>query len=479
MVYFSVTFLCTAGLFLALLEDRYRLWTTVAATVVVYGLALGLAYPIRQLITDPVWGDQVACGAGALLFFVTSLFLYTDNILQKLFVALLSLCDFAFLSFFVPLFLGVLPFPVAGGLAGALSIAAALLFTLLLGLCLYRPLHHYSDRGVSGFLVGMCLLLCFVYLLCLGQFDFLFRARVLAGRLLLAALLYGGMIFCLPLPVPGRAVPGPHRRGRPPGNSMLAMEAGDFTDTLAAVREVQAQPEKATTTPWTPSPSCWRTAWRTRCPSTSARCQEKPPRTPCWPSTTDNPYLSAVIATKAAFAAQNHIEFACSAAVGNNPLKTSELCLVVNELLTRACQDAAAYHGRTAAALHPHPRGGRPAVRGALLRRARPRTSPGSPLKGKSLSQVLAVAVRRRPPPGRPVPGAGEHRPDRGAPQRERLSVSGAPGEDHPPGRRPLLTQPTQYRAALPFLGGGPGLPCKPVKSPPRKETVLMETKTL
>ena len=66
MVYFSVTFLCTAGLFLALLEDRYRLWTTVAATVVVYGLALGLAYPIRQLITDPVWGDQVACGAGAL-----------------------------------------------------------------------------------------------------------------------------------------------------------------------------------------------------------------------------------------------------------------------------------------------------------------------------------------------------------------------------------------------------------------------------
>ena len=72
MVYFSVTFLCTAGLFLALLEDRYRLWTTVAATVVVYGLALGLAYPIRQLITDPVWGDQVACGAGALLLLLVA-----------------------------------------------------------------------------------------------------------------------------------------------------------------------------------------------------------------------------------------------------------------------------------------------------------------------------------------------------------------------------------------------------------------------
>ena len=119
MIYFSVTFLCTAGLFLTLLEDRYRLWTTVLATLVVYGLSLGLAYPIRQLITDPIWGDQAACAAGTLLFFAAACFLYTDNILQKLFVALLSLCDFGFLSFFVPLFLGVLPFPVAGGLAGA------------------------------------------------------------------------------------------------------------------------------------------------------------------------------------------------------------------------------------------------------------------------------------------------------------------------------------------------------------------------
>ena len=155
MVYFSVTFLCTAGLFLALLEDRYRLWTTVAATVVVYGLALGLAYPIRQLITDPVWGDQMACGAGALLFFVTSLFLYTDNILQKLFVALLSLCDFAFLSFFVPLFLGVLPFPVAGGLAGAFKTPTrAARISALIGIQVQQIIPRSRNGTNSGSLGG-------------------------------------------------------------------------------------------------------------------------------------------------------------------------------------------------------------------------------------------------------------------------------------------------------------------------------------
>ena len=91
-------------------------------------------------------------------------------------------------------------------------------------------------------------------------------------------------------------------------------------------------------------------------------CQENAAANPMLAQYTDNPYLSAVIATKAAFAAQNHIEFACSAAVGKNPLKTSELCLVVNELLTPGLPGRRRLRRGTAAALHPHPRGGRPAV---------------------------------------------------------------------------------------------------------------------
>ena len=122
MLYLSIVLLCGAGLFLALLEDRYRFWTTLAVTAVVYGLSLGLSVPLRGLIPDPAAGDQAACAAGCLLFFVSSLFLYRNNPLQKFFVALLTLCDFAFLGAFVPLFLGVLPFSTAGGLGGALSV---------------------------------------------------------------------------------------------------------------------------------------------------------------------------------------------------------------------------------------------------------------------------------------------------------------------------------------------------------------------
>ena len=91
MLYLSIVLLCGAGLFLALLEDRYRFWTTLAVTAVVYGLSLGLSVPLRGLIPDPGVGDQAACAAGCLLFFVSSLFLYRNNPLQKFFVALLTL----------------------------------------------------------------------------------------------------------------------------------------------------------------------------------------------------------------------------------------------------------------------------------------------------------------------------------------------------------------------------------------------------
>ena len=48
---------------------------------------------------------------------------------------------------------------------------------------------------------------------------------------------------------------------------------------------------------------------------------------------------------KAAFAAQNSIHFESNALVGETPLSTAELCVIANELLTRACEDAAAYQG--------------------------------------------------------------------------------------------------------------------------------------
>ena len=76
-----------------------------------------------------------------------------------------------------------------------------------------------------------------------------------------------------------------------------------------------------------------------------ASFKENGARLPILATYSENPYLSAVIAVKAAFAAQNSIHFESNALVGETPLSTAELCVIANELLTRACEDAAAYQG--------------------------------------------------------------------------------------------------------------------------------------
>ncbi len=343
MIYFTIVYLCMAGMFLFLLEDRFRIWTTVAVTAGVYLLSLGAAFVLRRLTWDPVLSQQLPCAAGALLFFLSSLFLYSNNFLQKLFLALLSLSSFTFLGFFIPLVLGVLPFRATGTGAGALSAFLYLLFHLLLGLCLYRPIRHYSDRGPSGFLVGMCLVLLLLYVLSLEKLDFLFRTNIPAARLLAAILLYGAVIFGF------RSL---YQAGRfrekaataAVWSRMLEMESGDFADMLAAVREVRAA-QKAGEYALDTVSVMLADGWADKIPEYVGIAKRNAAQNPILQSYHENPYLNAVIATKAAFAAQNGIAFECNAVTEGAPLKTAELCVIVNEMLTRACTDAAGYSG--------------------------------------------------------------------------------------------------------------------------------------
>lgn len=344
MIYFTIVFLCTAGLFLFLLEDRFRVWATVGVTAAVYLLSLAAAFFLRRIIQGPVLSQQLPCIAGSLLFFLSSLFLYTNNILQKLFLALLSLCNFTFLGFFIPLLLGLFPFSVAGAFAGVFSVLVYVLFTLLTGLCLYRPIRHYSDRGPSGFLLGMCLILAGQYALCLGLFDFLFRGNVFAARLLAASLVYCAVIFGFrSLYQAGRfreraALQAARQR-------ILEMETGDFIDMLTAVREVRAA-QKAGEYALDTVNVMLADGWADKVPEYLSIAKRNAAKNPILAQYHEEPLLNAVIATKAAFAAQNGIEFECNAGEGPLPLQTADACVVVNEILTRACQDASAYPGK-------------------------------------------------------------------------------------------------------------------------------------
>lgn len=393
MIYYTIVFLCMAGLFLSLLTDRFRLWTTLGATGVVYLLSLAIALFLRGHAEDPAAVGQLPCVLGALLFFAASLFLYVNNLLQKLFVALLALSSYAFLEALVPQLLGLLPFSPAGAPGGAISVLVFLLFYLLLALCLYSPIRHYSDRGVSGFLAGMCLLLVFQYILCLGKLDFLFRAVVPAARLLLSTALYLLLIFCF------RSL---YHAGQFREKStwaaaqerMLQLEAGNFDDTMAAVREVrmaQRTGEYALDT----VNVLLADGYEEKVPQYIAQAKRNSAANPILARRHSNPHIDAVLAAKAAFAAQNKISFEANVALGNGLLTADEICVILSEMLTRACREAARYDGprKVRLTVSPTERSLRFEVQySGGIQEPEPFT-----LKGKNLSDVLAWLLDETP----------------------------------------------------------------------------------
>ena len=347
---------------MALLEDRFRLWATVACYGGAYLLSLAVGWAVRALL-GPTW----AVAAGALVLFGASLFLSRNGLLDKLYLAILALSNTLYLEAFLPLLLGTLPFSTAGAFAAVASLVATLLLTALMGLCLYRPFRHFSGRGPSAFLAGMCLLQLAACGVSNGRVDFLFRAHIPAERLLAATLLYLAVLFAF------RSV---YQAGRysqrvaeeAARSTMLEMESGDFHDTLAAVKEVRAA-RKAGEYALDTVRVMLQDGSDTLIPRYIASFKENGARLPILATYSENPYLSAVIAVKAAFAAQNSIHFESNALVGRDaPLHSGAV---------RDCQRAAdpRLRGRrclprgAAGALYSFSRGKCPDNGGGLFRR--------------------------------------------------------------------------------------------------------------
>lgn len=390
MTSFILVLICSAGLFAALMQDRFRFWTTLAVGGAAFLLALLSGILLRRSVEDPALARLLACWAGSVLLFGASLAVHGNNVLQKLFVLLLCPTCLLYAEVFLPQLLGLLPFQTAGVAGAVLSAAFTLLLFLLMGLCLYRPFHHFSDRGPSAFLGGMCALLCAAYLISLGKADPLFPGDPLAGRLLLTTLLFALMIFCF------RSV---YQAGRfrsavaEENNRQRCLDRGsaDFGGLLAAVQEAHAAHKKGEYALDTVSVML-QDGVPEQVPAYIYMAKHTAAQAPILKQYHENPYLNGIIAAKASFAARNGIDFQCNAATGNVPLKTSELCMLFHEMLSRACRDALAYTGEEPRRVRFTAIPGEDSLRLEAVYAADPPEKPAftpDKLKGKKVSDLL------------------------------------------------------------------------------------------
>ena len=377
----AITLLCAAGLFLALLEDRFRLWATVACYGAAYLVSLAAGWIVRGL-AGPSW----AVAAGGLVLFAASLFLSRNNPLQKFFLVLLTLACHFYLEAFLPPVLGLLPVSPAGALGALLSLLALAGLFALVGMCLYRPYRHFSGRGPSAFLWGMCLVLLGLCAVANGRVDFLFRVHVPAERLLAATLVFLVVIFVFrSVYQAGRYCKQAAKDAARAG--MLELKAGDFADTLAAVREAKAARKTGEYALDTVNVML-QDGNGDMVPKYTAIFKQNSAKAPIAGQYSENPYINAVIAAKAAFAAQNSISFESNAVTGEAPLSTVELCVLISEMLTRACTDAASFEGERRVRFTAFPGEGSLTLE-AVYSGELPQ-KPGFSWKGQTFSQLLA-----------------------------------------------------------------------------------------
>lgn len=343
MIFFPVIFLCVGGLFLALLQDRYRIWTTGGVMLGAYIAAVLLSGLLMDRLKGPLLPQHAACAGGVAVFLVASCFMHSNNLLQKVFAAMLCMSNFAYSQLFLLLLLGAMPFETSGAAGGIFSIVGTLLINLLMGACLYRPMQRYSQRGPSVFLSGMLVLTVFEYLLCIGKLGLLVIVPTPYHQLLIATGIYIVLIFCFrSVYQAGRwQAQEAHNAAR---QHILDMEAVDFMDMVSAVREVRAAQKSGEYALDTVS-QLLREGQEEKIPVYVAMTKRNVSHNPMLYRYHENLYLNAVIATKAAFAAQNQIDFQCNLPDMEIPLKTAELCVMVNEMLARGCNDAAKFEG--------------------------------------------------------------------------------------------------------------------------------------
>lgn len=339
MVHSSVLFLCMTGLFFFLLSDRFRFAVTLSGSAMAALLCCLAAWGISRL----GGGQALTAATGAGILFITSLPLYRNNLLQKLFTALLCLGSAIFLELFTPLLFGALPFSFAGAAGAVCGLMIYVLFFLLLGLSLYHPLHHFSDRTASGFLGGICILLLLICAVALGGLDVLFRGNLPALRVLFSLAGFAMVVFSV-RSVYHAAKFREQTVTEEMRHRLSALRGEDYADLMTALREVQAV-QKSGEYALDTVAVLLADGMNDRIPEYLAAAKENLARSPLMREYHHNPQLNALIATKAAGLKQREQRFDCSVATGALPLPVSEVCLLADELLSRACRDCTE-HGR-------------------------------------------------------------------------------------------------------------------------------------
>lgn len=334
MLCLPVVFLCNAFLFLAILNGRFRMLTSLIASGAAYALSL-----IVNLLISPAFNDttgQIGNGMNVFILLVLAVFLYTNSIAQKIFIAILLVCNYSFLLPLTENLLGVMPFSTAGAASILIGILVYLFFSFLSLITFVRPFHYFANRSVSVLSIGLC---C-AQLLCLfvanGNIPAFFGVTAFAPRFFLTVAAYLLIAFATRAAYNAakfkeRECTADYR------DALLHAEADYFNAMVGNVTNARTARDHHSFILNEISDY----ARRGDCDGVlNTIADEGRLHNPLLVQYSENPYINAVVAAKAAYAKHCGIRLESNVELGSTRLKTIEFCVILNDMLTHAIDRA-------------------------------------------------------------------------------------------------------------------------------------------
>ena len=338
MLNLPVVFLCNTILFMTILNSRFRVITTCAVSVAAYIASLLLNTMLSPAFHDVTGHIGVAINVFVLL--ATAVFLYTNNLVQKIFVAILASCNYAFLLPVTEQTLGTLPFANSGFGAVLVGIVLYAFFSFLSVMMLVRPFQYFANRRISTLSVGLCIMQALCWAAAGGVFTDMLGITAFAPRFFLTFVLY--MIVAFTMRCAYTAAKYKEYESRADfREALLHAEADYFNAMVGNITNAKTARDHHN---FVISEIADYARQGNFDGVLNTIADESMLKDPLLEFYSENPYINAVVAAKAAYAHHCGVRFESNVELGATNLKTIEFCVIMNDVLSHAIENAERSH---------------------------------------------------------------------------------------------------------------------------------------
>lgn len=328
-----IIFLVNAVTFVLILEERFKTVTTLCVTAAALLLSFITNIISGNLLIDPAISAETANMLSIFWLLLASVFTSSNNIVHKIYTGLVLLTNYIFFTDFISVLLA----KRTGMLGILLCNGIYILLSLVVIAALLKPMHYFCRRGVSFYNIGICLMQVLALYVAKGGANSFFGTDSFSMRFFITLIIYLFTIFSI------RGAYGCARFKakdiyRAADNDILNVRADSFNNMLVNVESYKNA--RSNVIYAFDKLDNLAKKGRTEEISEFVSRAEADNTSPLLQFYSENPYINAVVATKAAEAYDNDIYLESNISIGETKFKTIEICIVLNDILTWAINDS-------------------------------------------------------------------------------------------------------------------------------------------